>query len=227
MTPNIDTVTGTVTFDIDDASDLLDCTYGNETGGQVIIRKVTQPSPTAATRRSTTRACCRRSAATSTRTSSLKNGESQEYDNVLFGSGLNVTEGDLPTGWELVGVNCSASEDVIPSINGAVMTFAIDDADDVLDCTYTNRASGSIIIEKITDSGTGSFDFTSRTLSPSPFTLTTTAAGDAGKDSETFSNLDPGTYDVAETVPANWNLVSATCDDTSDPAAISLSPARR
>ena len=58
---------------------------------------------------------------------------------------------------------------------------------DVLDCTYTNRARGTIIVEKITDDGTGSFDFTSSTLTPSPFTLTTTAAGAAGKDSRTFA----------------------------------------
>jgi hypothetical protein len=113
---------------------------------------------------------------------------------------------------------------VTPDINGATVTFAIDDSEDLLDCTYTNRAAGSIVVEKITDSGTGSFDFTSNTLTPSPFTLTTTTAGAGGKDSETFSNLDPGTYDVAETVPDHWNLVSATCDDGSDPGAIGLSP---
>lgn len=40
---------------------------------------------------------------------------------------------------------------------------------------------------------------------------------------KTFGNLNPGTYDVAETVPAGWNLVSATCRDGSDPASIGLS----
>jgi Prealbumin-like fold domain len=103
------------------------------------------------------------------------------------------------------------------------VTFAIDNAADILDCTYTNQARGTIIVEKITDDGTGSFDFTSGTLTPSPFTLTTTAAGAGGKDSETFADLSPGTYDVAETVPAGWNLVSSSCDDGSDPAAIGLS----
>jgi hypothetical protein len=80
-------------------------------------------------------------------------------------------------------------------------------------------------VEKITNDGTGSFDFTSSTLTPSPFTLTTTAAGAGGKDSRTFGDLSPGTYDVAETVPAGWNLVSATCDEGSDPASIGLSGA--
>ncbi|MBM7505617.1 DUF5979 domain-containing protein [Agromyces aurantiacus] len=222
--PDIDLATGTVTFDIDDADDILDCTYGNQTGGQVIVRKVTQPSPDG------TDTSFDYSTSLSTLggdvdpTFSLKDGESQSYDNVLFGSGLTVTEGTLPTGWELVDVDCSASSGVTPSVNGAVVTFTIDDADDLVDCTYTNRASGGIVIEKITDSGTGSFDFTSNTLSPSPFTLTTTAAGAAGKDSTTFSDLDPGTYDVTETVPDYWNLVSATCDDGSTVDAIGLSP---
>ena len=105
------------------------------------------------------------------------------------------------------------------------MTFAIDSPSDVLDCTYRNRARATIVVEKITDDGSGSFDFTSTTLTPSPFTLTTTAAGAGGKDSRTFDELSPAiTYDVAETVPAGWNLVSGTCDDGSDPAAIDLSP---
>ena len=89
-------------------------------------------------------------------------------------------------------------------------------------CTFTNRARGTIIVKKITDDGYGAFTFTSGTLT-SPFVLTTTAAGAAGKASTTFSNLNPGTFDVAETVPAGWNLVSGTCDDGSLPASIGLS----
>ena len=152
-------------------------------------------------------------------------------DNVLFGNGYTVTEtlADLPDGWDLVSIDCNVaghpSSGVTPdiNINNGTVTFDIDNANDVLDCTYTNRARGAIIVEKITDDGSGAFEFTSGTLTPSPFTLTTTAAGAGGKDSETFSDLTPGTYDVAETVPAGWNLVSATCDDGSDPASIGLS----
>ncbi|MFE5671201.1 hypothetical protein ACFQ58_06260 [Agromyces sp. NPDC056523] len=220
-----DEATGTVTFDIEDASDILDCTYGNQTGGQVIIRKVTQPSP------DLTDTSFDYSTSFSTLegevdpTFVLKDTESKSYPNVLFGTDLTVTEDALPAGWELVSLNCDASSaGVVTDISGAVVTFDIDDADDLLDCTYTNRAAGSITVEKITDSGFGSFDFTSGSLTPSPFTLTTTAAGAAGADSRTFSDLDPGTYDVAETVPTNWNLVSATCDDGSDPASIQLDP---
>ena len=156
-------------------------------------------------------------------TFSLADDGTQTFNNVLFGNGYTVVEDVIPAGWDFVGVDCSASVGVTPSINGATVTFDIDNSTDILECTYTNRARGTIIVEKVTTSGNGSFDFTSGSLSPSAFTLTTTGAGQAGKDSRTFGDLAPGTYDVAETVPAGWNLTSATCDDGSDPASISLS----
>jgi hypothetical protein len=190
---------------------------------QVIIRKQTDPDEDP----NTTDFGYTKSFGTdpvSANTFTLKDDGVKDYGKtVLFGTGYTVVEDVIPAGWDFVNVNCSASTGVTPSINGAEVTFDIDADTDVLDCTYTNRARGTIIVEKITDDGSGSFDFTSGTLTPSPFTLTTTAAGAGGKDSETFSDLAPGTYDVAETVPAGWNLVSATCDDGSDPASIGLS----
>jgi Prealbumin-like fold domain len=161
---------------------------------------------------------------TSDDTFTLMDDGVQDYDDtVLFGTGYTVTEDVIPAGWDFVNVDCSASTGVTPVIVGATVTFDIDADTDELDCTYFNEARGTIIVEKITNDGTGSFEFTSSTLTPSPFTLTTTAAGAAGKDSRTFMDLIPGTYDVAETVPAGWNLVSATCDDGSSPGSIGLS----
>jgi hypothetical protein len=159
----------------------------------------------------------------SSNTFSLQDDGVKTYSNVLFGTNYTVQEDTPPTGWTLKSVNCSASTGVTPTINGAQVTFDIDSASDVLDCTYTNEARGSIVVQKITDDGQGAFNFTSGTLTPSPFTLTTTGSGTAGKDSKQFSNLPPGTYDVAETVPTNWNLVSSTCNDGSSPSAIGLS----
>ncbi|WP_344379043.1 prealbumin-like fold domain-containing protein, partial [Agromyces tropicus] len=224
VSPSIDLNAGTVTFDIDDADDVLECTYGNQTGGTVIIHKVTQPDPDPSDASFGYSSSFSTLDGTTDPSFSLKNGETATYLNVLFGTGLTVTEDSLPSGWELLDLDCTASVGVVPSIAGAEVTFAIDDADDVLECTYTNRAFGSIVIEKITDTSSGAFDFTSSTLTPSAFTLTTTGPGDAGKDSQTFGNLDPGTYDVTETVPDFWNLISATCDDGSDVSSIGLSP---
>jgi hypothetical protein len=166
---------------------------------------------------------------TSPNTFTLQDDGLQEYLNVLFGTGYTVDEDVIPAGWDLTGIDCNVaghpSVGVVPLVDvlAGTVTFDLDSASDILDCTYTNRARGTIVVEKITDDGQGAFDFTSGTLSPSPFTLTTTAPGDAGKDSRTFADLTPGTYDVAETVPAGWNLVSATCSDGSDPASIGLS----
>jgi hypothetical protein len=170
---------------------------------------------------------------TSANTFTLMDDGVKNYNGtVLPGTGYTVDEDVIPAGWDLVDIDCDVaghpSVGVTPVISVAdgTVTFDIDANSDVLDCTYTNRARGTIIVEKITDDGNGSFDFTSNTLTPSPFTLTTTAAGDAGKDSRTFDDLAPDTYDVAETVPAGWNLVSATCVDTvgpdSTPASIDL-----
>jgi hypothetical protein len=187
----------------------------------VVIRKVTDPaSDPAVVQFGYTKAFTTESATDPTFT--LGHGQSKAYTDVLFGSGYTVVENSLPAGWDFVGIDCSASTGVTPSISGATITFAIDNAADVLDCTYTNRARGTIIVEKITDDGQGPFSFTSNTLTPSPFVLTTTAPGAAGKDSRTFGNLPIGTYDVAETVPAGWNLVSSTCSDGSPVSAISL-----
>jgi hypothetical protein len=201
--------------------------------GKVIIRKQTDPASDPAT----TQFGYTKSFGTdpaSANTFTLGNGESKTFDNVLFGSGHTVTEDVLPEGWDFRSLDCSDSVGVeeVPAgtpggytIDGKTVTFDIDDENDVLDCTYTNRARGTIIVEKITDNGTGSFPFTSNTLTPSSFSLTTTGAGAAGKASQTFADLAPGTYDVAETVPAGWNLVGGqgSCDDGSAPDAIDLS----
>jgi hypothetical protein len=159
----------------------------------------------------------------STDTFSLSDGGTKTFNGVLFGTGYSVEETSLPSGWDFDSVDCTASVGVTPTIATAKVTFDIDDEDDVLECTYYNKARGTIIIEKITDDGMGSFDFTSGTLTPSPFTLTTTGAGAAGKASRTFTNLVPGTYDVAETIPAGWNLVSSGCSDGSSVGSIGLS----
>jgi hypothetical protein len=149
----------------------------------------------------------------------LQHGDSVTYD-VLFGTGYTVNEDDLPDGWDFDNVDCSASNVTVDTSSEPLISFDIENASDVVDCTYTNIARGTIIVEKITDDGDGAFGFLSDALGP--FTLTTTDAGDVGKDSKTFSDLVPGTYDVAEDVPTGWNLVSSSCDDESDPASIEL-----
>jgi hypothetical protein len=85
--------------------------------------------------------------------------------------------------------------------------------------------SSSIVVQKVTVGGTGTFGFSSGTLSPSPFELVTVAENSAV--GRTFAELAAGTYDVAEALSgaqlaAGWSLTSAVCDDQSPPSAISL-----
>ena len=83
---------------------------------------------------------------------SLADGGMQEYDNVFFGTDLTVTESAPPTGWALTDIDCSASVGVTPSdvdTTTGTVTFDLDDADDVLECTYTNTLqTGSLLIVK-------------------------------------------------------------------------------
>jgi hypothetical protein len=186
----------------------------------VIIRKVTNPaSDPAVVQFSYTKAFP--TDPTSGNTFVLGHGQNKTYSNVLPGTGYSVVEDVLEEGWDFQSLDCSASTGVTPSISGATVTFDIDAPADVLDCTYTNRARGNIVIEKITDDGFGAFDFSSNTLDPASWTLTTIEPGTAV--SRSFLDLVPGTYDAAETVPAGWHLVSSSCDDESLPSAIGVS----
>ena len=81
---------------------------------------------------------------------------------------------------------------------------------------------GSLTVVKQTQGGSGAFGFSSTTLDPATFTLTTTDEGEAGEDSTTYTDLLAGTYDVSEDGEDGWDLTSSTCDDGSDPAAIDL-----
>lgn len=195
--------------------------------GKVVIRKQTDPAtnPTMGPQFGYTKSFS--TDPTTSNTFQLRDDGVRTFNNVLFGSGYTVTEDMLPSGWDFQGLDCSASSAGVPAsdrvITGATVTFTINDEDDVLDCTYTNRARGTLIIRKVTSDGFGAFDFTSTTLDPALWTLTTTAPGAAGADQRTFGDLAPGTYDADETVPTGWNLTSATCDDGSEVDAIGVS----
>ena len=87
-----------------------------------------------------------------------------------------------------------------------------------IDCEDILPEPGQIIVEKVVTAGSDqsvAFTFTT------DFAISdnTLAHGESG----TSGDLDAGTYSVSETVPAGWNLVSAVCDDGSDPSAIGLS----
>ncbi len=94
-------------------------------------------------------------------------------------------------------------------------------------CTFVDTKDGLIIVDKVTLPGESPQSFTFTPSWGAPFGLTDT-------DTPELSGfLTPGTYSVAETVPAGWVLSDVTCigvaddrevDDIEDPAAIDLDP---
>jgi len=76
---------------------------------------------------------------------------------------------------------------------------------------------GKIIVEKQTDPDGSTQAFQFQSSYGVDFALSDGQTNNSGP-------LLPGTYSVAETLPAGWTLTSAVCSDGSDPGAIQLGP---
>jgi len=128
-----------------------------QNSGKVIIRKQTDPDEAGNT---TSFGFTKtfNTDPTSANTFDLTDDGVKTFGGVIFGTGKTVTEAVLPSGWQLKSVDCSASNlgsDPDPIANGATVTFAIDAATDVLDCTYTNeKPEGALLIKKQSTKGT-------------------------------------------------------------------------
>ena len=92
-------------------------------------------------------------------------------------------------------------------------------AGDVVTCTLQNTKRGAVVVVKQAEGGDNIFQFSSQTLNPAIFSLTTVS----GTAQQSFTNLVPGAYDVTETVPAGWDLVSE-CTNRANPASITVAP---
>lgn len=145
----------------------------------------------------------------SANTFTLKDDGVKTFSNVLFGTGYTVSEDVIPSGWALQTLDCSSSTGVSPNTNGATVTFAIDDADDVLDCTYTNQLQvGAIKVTKTRKhaaSGSGDHPHAGVDFTVDGVTKATNASGVA-----CFDGLAFGSYNVVETVPSGYVADGAT-----------------
>ncbi|HRW50760.1 MAG TPA: hypothetical protein P5333_24750 [Caldilinea sp.] len=124
-------------------------------------------------------------------------------------AGVHSISETVPAGWVQSGATCSNGN----SPNSISLT-----AGATVSCVFTNTQLSSITVVKNTTGGDGSFAFTSPQVGN--FSLATVA----GAARQTFANLAAGTYVISETVPAGWDLTSATCSNGSSPAGISLAP---
>ena len=142
--------------------------------------------------------------------------DTKVFSNVVPGA-YSVTETN-PLEWELTNLVCSGTSGSTGVQAGSTANINLTPGGSV-SCTFTNTKAGHIIIDKVTDpSGDPqSFEF-NPSWSATNFSLTDQATP---KDS---GELKFGVYSVVETVPAGWDLTSATCSDGSPVSAISLQP---
>ncbi|HKZ64043.1 MAG TPA: hypothetical protein VJ400_06335, partial [Thermoplasmata archaeon] len=148
--------------------------------------------------------------------------------NFFLSDGETETSGDLdpgtydvseivPAGWDLDSVVCTSSNGDSET-NTAISLQAISlQAGETVTCTFTNEKRGTVIVEKYTTGGDGSFTF--ELLGVGTLTFST----GAGYGTGTFSNVVPGTYSVTEQVPPGWTLFSATCS-AGTPASFTVAP---
>jgi len=127
----------------------------------------------------------------------------------------------IPPNWVLGNAAC-----VDDNGGGSVGTWdnvnTIEDIDlspgDSVTCTFTNQAVGTVMLAKNSFGGDGSFDYVTDVPG-----LGTNIQTSGGSGSATpASNVPTGTYSIVETVPAGWNLDSATCSNGSSPDALVL-----
>jgi len=153
----------------------------------------------------------------SANTFTLKDDGVKDYGKtVLFGSGYTVVEDVIPANWAFTSLDCTASSNVTPSINGATVTFAIDSDADVLDCTYTNTLQvGALAILKNSTKG-GAVSNAGAVFSYDGSSVTDNGAGDEDSDigEVCVSGLNTGDYTVNETqAPPGYGDAPGSEDD--------------
>ncbi len=119
----------------------------------------------------------------------------QTFNNLDPDNTYSIAE-NVTSGWDLTSSSCTGTntpDSITPN------------ADETVTCTFTNTKRGSITIIKNTTGGDDTFNYTSNFGVSS---LTTSG----GTTSQTVNNLVSGSdYNISETVPAGWDLNSATC----------------
>ena len=178
------------------AGDDITCVFTNTKLAVITITKVTDPDPDP----SLTTFSFTAIGGLTPANFNLQNGDTQSFSAVSPGT-YEVTE-TVPSGWSLT----SSCDNGNPIDNIAVA------AGDQVTCIFTNTRLATVTIEKVTDPAPDpsltTFSFTAiGGLSPANFNL-------QNGDTQSFSGVSPGTYEVTETVPSGWSLTSS-CDNGS------------
>ena len=202
------TTLNTRTADINLApGDSITCIFTNTNKGTIIIEKATDPAS---------------DPQVFTFTTTLPGGPSPFTLNtnpgpvsqtfVIPSGNYTVEEDDpAPLGWDLTGLTCEDPDggDSSGDTGTRIATINVA-AGETVTCVFTNTKLAVITITKVTDPAPDpsltTFSFTAiGGLTPANFNL-------QNGDTQSFSAVSPGTYEVTETVPSGWSLTSS-CDN--------------
>ena len=194
------------TYNIDAASDIVDCTYTNTLRrGTITVDKVTDPSP------DTTGTSFPFTASYDADGFSLTDAATPNSSGPLLPGTYSVAE-QTPTGWDMTGASCSDGS--------AVNAISLQPGENIT-CQFNNQARGHIIVQKTTD--------------PTPDPTQTSFEFDPSWGANFFLQdgeekvsdpLVPGAYNVSEVAPTGFDLLTKVCndDDSTDPASLTLDP---
>lgn len=131
----------------------------------------------------------------------LTDGQSNDSGYLALGN-YSVSEGAV-AGWDSDGGVCDGNGNTPASItlnNGDVVT-----------CTFTNTQRGHLIVQKTTLPGG---DTTSFVINASGTYVPVNGAAGSVTDANDYDyEVKPGTYSVAETIPAGWDKTGDTCQN--------------
>jgi uncharacterized repeat protein (TIGR01451 family) len=127
--------------------------------------------------------------------------------------------------WQLTDIQCS---DDTEGDDGAVTITTV--AGSTIDCVFTNTQYGQIIVNKVVDGETddATFDFAGSWTSGTPaivdgeFEITTSTVDDAIVGSQSFLNVEPGTYDLSELATTGFDATNLVCVDPDDGTDVDL-----
>ena len=198
-----DLATSTARIDVD-AGEHVTCTFLNTAQGSVTIVKQTVPQDASGQTFAF---------AGGLGGFSLTGGQSRTVADL--GPGAYDVSETLPAGWKLSQITC-IDPDGGSTFDLATSSARIDvDAGEHVTCTFLNTAQGSVTIVKQTDPSDAGGQLFAFTGGLGALSLT-------GGQSRTIPDLGPGSYGVAEVLPAGWRLSQVTCVDPDGGSTLDL-----
>ena len=199
----VDLAAGTASLDVDPGEEVT-CTFVNTARGSVTVVKETEPEDSGGQLFEF---------AGDLGSFSLAGGEMTTVADLVPGS-YSVAE-SATAGWDLSQLTC-VDPDGGTAVDLAAGTASLDvDPGEEVTCTFVNTARGSVTVVKETDpvdAGGQEFEFTG------DFGVLSLTGGEA----TTIPDLVPGSYSVAESATAGWDLSQLTCVDPDGGTTVDL-----